>query len=91
MRRPLGPQAVQLVVPVRDLAAIAAREMGKEATFTGSEADTALLGNSEAAFELFGPPSIEPEQIVKWMVPWVAGGGASLNKPTKYEHRDGKF
>ncbi len=82
-----GPE----ILSVRDLAVAMGKEMGNEPKFIGSEASTALLGNSEEAYGLFGKPAISADQIVKWMAHWVGHGGASLGKPTKYERRDGKF
>lgn len=82
-----GPE----VLSVRELAAKLGRAMGKQPQFVGSEADTALLGNSDEAFARFGAVTVSPDRIVNWMAGWVSQGRASLGKPTKYERRDGKF
>jgi hypothetical protein len=58
---------------------------------TGSEAPTALLSNAAKCQALFGPPAISVEQAVRWIAHWVAQGGRALNKPTKFQVRDGKF
>ncbi len=79
------------ILPVRELGRMFAEHMGKKARFVGAEADTALLGNSDEAFKLFGVPPTSAETVVRWMGAWVARGGESLGKPTKYERRDGKF
>ena len=82
-----GPE----ILSVRELAAQIGQRMGREPVLEGTEADTALLGNSDEAFKRFGKPRIAPDQIVQWIVPWVQQGRESLGKPTKYERRDGKF
>lgn len=79
------------ILSVRELAETIGEHLGKTPKFTGTEAETALLGNSDEALKLFGPPSVSPKLIAQWMAGWVACGGASLGKPTKYERRDGKF
>ncbi len=79
------------ILSVRELAEKLGRCMGAKPQFTGDEADTALLGNSDQGFELFGKPATPVERIAEWMAAWVVRGGASLGKPTKYERRDGKF
>ena len=76
---------------VRDLAERIGDRMGREPVFENSPAATALLGNSEQAFGLFGRPAVPPDRIIDWIVPWVQAGRESLGKPTKYERRDGKF
>ena len=82
-----GPE----ILSVKKLAEQIGQLMGREPVFESTPAKTALLGNSEEAFNLFGKPAVSPKQIIKWLVPWVCGGKVSLGKPTKYERRDGKF
>ena len=40
---------------------------------------------------LFGYPPVSLEQMVEWVADWIGLGGATLNKPTHFETRDGKF
>jgi len=40
---------------------------------------------------LFGLPRIAAAQLVEWVAEWVKRGGTSLNKPTHFESRSGKF
>jgi len=79
------------VLSVREIAERLGKIMGLKPRIVGREADTALLGNSEQAFRLFGRPTVDPWQVVEWVGPWVKEGKGSLGKPTKYERRDGKF
>lgn len=79
------------VLSVREIAERVGKIMGLAPRIVGREADTALLGNSKQAFQLFGKPQVDPMQVVEWVGPWVKEGKGSLGKPTKYERRDGKF
>jgi nucleoside-diphosphate-sugar epimerase len=79
------------VLSVREIAMKLGKIMGVQPKIVGQEADTALLGNSEQAFKLFGRPTVDPWQVVQWVGPWVKENKGSLGKPTKYERRDGKF
>ena len=67
------------------------RLLGRVASFTGQEARDALLSNGARAWSLFGPPSVGASQLVAWTADWVARGGASLDRPTHFESRDGRF
>jgi hypothetical protein len=65
--------------------------MGKSVRFNGSELSTAQLSNPACACKLLGPPSTPLEEVLRWTAHWVMRGGASLNKPTHFEARDGKY
>ena len=82
-----GPQ----VVSVREVAGRIAERLGRKAVFAGFEAPTALLSDASRCFEWFGRPPTSLEKMLDVIVPWVAGGHRTLNKPTKYDVRDGKF
>jgi nucleoside-diphosphate-sugar epimerase len=76
---------------VREVAEQFGRLFGREPTFTGAESDTALLNNSALAHRLFGPPPVPLDQVIQWTADWLQRGGATLNKPTHFESRDGRF
>jgi nucleoside-diphosphate-sugar epimerase len=82
-----GPETIA----VRDLAGRFGRRWGVTPTFEGTEGDTALLSNAARCGELFGPPATSVEQMVTLVADWVAAGGASLGKPTRFEEREGNF
>jgi nucleoside-diphosphate-sugar epimerase len=82
-----GPETVS----VRQVAAEFARRMGREAAFAGAEAPDALLSNAARAFALFGYPQVPLGRMLDWVAGWVARGGRSLGKATKFEVRDGRF
>jgi len=61
------------------------------AKFVFQEAETALLSNASRCFSLFGYPKTTLNEMVSFIVRWVASGKTLLNKPTKYDKRNGKF
>ena len=82
-----GPQ----ILSVRTLAERIARLAGTKACFTGTEQSTALLSDSSRCLELFGQPTVSLDWMLSRVVDWVRRGEKTLNKPTKYQVRDGKF
>ena len=57
----------------------------------GTEAPTAWLTNTTQAQRLFGRPLVPVERMIDWVADWVARGGPSLGKPTRFEARDGRY
>jgi nucleoside-diphosphate-sugar epimerase len=82
-----GPE----ILSVRMLAERIARLAGTKAHFTGTEQTTALLSDSSRCLELFGRPAVSLDWMLSAVVDWVRRGEKVLNKPTKYQVRDGKF
>jgi nucleoside-diphosphate-sugar epimerase len=82
-----GPQ----VLSVRTLALRFGELLGRPATITGTEADTALLSNPARVVARLGPPPTPLEQVLRWTADWVQHGGRLLDKPTHFEARDGKY
>jgi nucleoside-diphosphate-sugar epimerase len=82
-----GPQTVS----IRWLAQRFGERFGIEPDFEGSESQTALLSNAARCHRLFGYPDVTIEQMIEWVADWIGLGGATLNKPTHFETRDGKF
>jgi nucleoside-diphosphate-sugar epimerase len=82
-----GPE----ILSVRRLAEDLAGLMGREATFEGEESSLALLSNSRLCHSLFGYPRVTAQTALGWIAQWVTSGGESLNRPTHFETRDGKF
>jgi nucleoside-diphosphate-sugar epimerase len=65
--------------------------MGKTPVFEGEETASALLSNGQLGHRLFGYPRVSAQQLIHWTADWVMRGGASLDKPTHFEVRDGQF
>ncbi len=76
---------------VREVCLGLARRMGREARFTGSEAEDALLSNGSRGWADLGAPAVTLDQLLDWTADWVTRGGSSLGKPTHFESRDGRF
>ena len=70
---------------------MAGKLFAKEPKFLGKESKTALLNNSQKAFDVFGRPKISAPQIIKWTADWIKKEGKLLGKPTHFEVRDGKY
>jgi nucleoside-diphosphate-sugar epimerase len=82
-----GPETVS----IRWLAHRFGARFGVDPILEGTESDTALLNNAARCHRLFGYPSVTVEQMVEMVADWIGLGGATLNKPTHFETRDGKF
>jgi nucleoside-diphosphate-sugar epimerase len=82
-----GPERLS----VREVAERLGRLMGRPVRFTGAESDTALLSDGRRGLDLLGPPRVTADQLIEWVAGWVSRGGRSLNKPTHFESRDGRF
>ena len=82
-----GPGAIS----IRQLAEQIGNQLGRKPKFVSQEAETALLSNASKCFSLFGYPKTTLNEMVSFIVKWVAGGRVVLNKPTKYDKRNGRF
>ena len=82
-----GPETLS----VRWLAGELGRRLGVEPKITGQEASTALLSDATRASALFGYPQVPLGRMLDWVADWVAAERPSLNKPTRFEVRDGSF
>ena len=59
--------------------------------FSGTEAPTALLGNSANVCAKLGNPTVSLNAMLQWIAHWVKQGGRNLAKPTHFEVRDGNY
>jgi hypothetical protein len=59
--------------------------------FVNEEQDTALLSNATESYRLFGPQKVTLQQMMEVIAAWVTAGGKTLNKPTHFQEREGKF
>jgi nucleoside-diphosphate-sugar epimerase len=79
------------VLSVRELARRFGELLGRPATLVGSEADTALLSNSQGLRAKLGDPPTPLDRIMEWTAHWIAHGGKTLGKPTHFDTRTGQF
>jgi nucleoside-diphosphate-sugar epimerase len=82
-----GPETIS----VRWIAERFGERFGIEPAFEGAESDTALLSNAARCHNLFGYPAVTLHQMIEWTADWIGMGGTTLNKPTMFEKRDGRF
>jgi nucleoside-diphosphate-sugar epimerase len=82
-----GPE----LLSVRRVAEEFGRLLDRPVTFRGAEAADAFLSNAQKAHALFGYPRVPVGRLIGWVADWVRRGGASLDRPTHFEVRDGKF
>ena len=82
-----GPETIS----VRRAAEVFAHRFRRAAVFRGAESETALLSNASPCHALLGPPEVSAGELMDWVAHWVGSGGASLDKPTKYEVIDGRY
>jgi nucleoside-diphosphate-sugar epimerase len=82
-----GPE----LLSVRVIAATFARMMNRPLTFTGAESADAFLSNGALGHHLYSYPRVPVMTLQHWIADWVSRGGSSLNKPTHFEARDGKY
>ena len=82
-----GPE----VLNVREICEKLGKLLGRRPVFAGTESATALLSNARRAFSMFGQPQVNADQLLAWVAAWLRHGGPTLNKPTHFETRDGRF
>jgi len=89
------PQVLNVTGPERISVREAAQWFGtffkREPRFVNQEGPVALLSDSSRCRAMLGEPGVSQERLRQWVAHWVAGGGASLNKPTHFEAADGRF
>jgi nucleoside-diphosphate-sugar epimerase len=82
-----GPQALS----VRRVAEQFGELFGRSVHFVGHEAADALLSNANFAYRLFGRPSVDEQQLIRWIADWMGRSAVTLNKPTHFEVRNGQY
>lgn len=79
------------IISIREVATGFGKLMGRKVKFTGKERKTALVINSKQAEEILEKHRVTLRQMMEWTAHWVAQGGATLDKPTHFEVRNGKY
>ena len=82
-----GPETVS----VRKVATRLGERLGKEPIFAGTEADSALLNDASRSHALFGYPKVALNTMIDMVADWIAKGGETSGKPTKFQVRTGDF
>ncbi|MCC3357179.1 NAD-dependent epimerase/dehydratase family protein [Bacillus sp. REN16] len=82
-----GPE----IISSRWIAEEFAKRFNKKPHFVNEEEPTALLNNAAKAHQLFGYPKVSLRQMIDWTADWVKNDGATINKPTHFQEREGAF
>ena len=65
--------------------------LGKTPQLVGRESAQAWIWDASKSYALFGPPTVNEEELIVATAEWVQHGGSSLGKPTHFEVKDGQF
>jgi nucleoside-diphosphate-sugar epimerase len=76
---------------VRWLAGEFGRLLGRQPRLTGREAATGWINNAGRMVREFGPPRVPITTMVEWTADWLVRAMPTLDKPTHYEVRDGRY
>lgn len=82
-----GPETLSVKWAAEQFAAV----LGKKARFEGEPKTTALLSNASLSHRWFGYPRVTIREMIEVIAAWVEHGGKTLNKPTHFQEREGKF
>lgn len=82
-----GPE----VLSVRDVAHFFAERFDRNVEFEGEQSQSALLSDASLCHSLLGTPSVSARTLMEWVAQWIEVGGASLDKPTKFDVVDGRY
>lgn len=82
-----GPETLS----VRRVAQRFGDQFGTSVEISGVESPTALLSDATECHRLFGYPQVSAGQLIEWQADWIIRGLPMLEKPTKFQNRDGKF
>jgi nucleoside-diphosphate-sugar epimerase len=82
-----GPETVS----VRNIAESFGRMFNRKPRFINEEQSAALLSNASESYRLFGAPKVSLDQMIELIAAWIEVGGKTLNKPTHFQEREGKF
>ena len=79
------------VLSVRELAHRLGALMDRPVQITGVEATSALLSNPARACAALGAPPTPLDTVLCWTAHWIEHENPTLNKPTHFEVRDGRY
>src|SRR5713101_3627105 len=82
-----GPETIE----ISWLAGEFGKLLGKKPKLTSTPAPTGWLNDSRRMVKEFGPPAVPLAKMIEWTADWLARDMATLDKPTHYEVRDGKY
>ena len=82
-----GPETIS----IRQVAEKFGKLLNKKPVFVNEPEPNVLLNNASLCHQLFGYPSVSLLTMIEMTVQWIQQDGATLNKPTHFQEREGKF
>lgn len=82
-----GPERIS----IRSAAEFFSDKFRKPLRFEGQPAAGALLSDASLCHKLLGLPEISLPTLMEWIAHWIEAGGATLDKPTKFEVINGRY
>ena len=82
-----GPETFEVAAVAADFGKL----LGRTPKFKGKPAPTGWINNAGRMIQEFGPPSVPLPKMIEWTADWLGRDMATLNKPTHYEVRDGRY
>jgi len=79
------------VVAVRDIAERIGAIADISPVYSGTPSDDALIANIDRLSARLPHTALPLDTLCDWAVRWIRAGGRLLNKPTKFEVRDGRY
>ncbi len=79
------------MVQVREIAERIGRIAGVAPLFEGIESPDALVANIDRLAQMLPHNALPLDTLCAWAVTWIRNNGRLLNKPTRFEVRDGRF
>jgi nucleoside-diphosphate-sugar epimerase len=79
------------ILSVRDLAARIGSKLGIAPLLEGTERPDALLSDASRMLATFAPPQVSVDQMIDLVAAAVTSGQPTLDKPTGFQTRDGRF
>ena len=82
-----GPETVSIRKAAEELGEI----LGKKPIFENEPGTDAYLNDASLAMETFGYPAVSAKTLIRWQAEYILDGGRTLDKPTHFEERKGKY
>lgn len=82
-----GPETIS----VRWVASEFGKMLKKTPLFINEEAPNSLLNNASQCHKLFGYPKISLREMMEMTAEWVENNGKTINKPTHFQERSGRY
>lgn len=79
------------ILSVRKLAETFGEMFNTKPIFINEEQPTSLLSDASECSRIFGTPKISLQQMMDVIVQWINHGGKTINKPTHFSERKGKY